>query len=193
MEAFVLRQYLRTSVKKNQVGEQWRVERCSRHIYSILSFIVEAEVLFLLVAKSLWYRRITFSHNILKWIWSNNGLLHLISVPPPPPVEDLPFLLTPEDWLKLHSPLKTSIKYGFTPEELGHTPEEYWFTLKNFVKIKTSPSKNSIFFYSTPEEILSFYNLPLENSMVPQPGGADIKCSSPIPTTYSRLIWSVSR
>ena len=54
MEAFVLRQYLRTSVKKNQVGEQWRVERCSRHIYSILSFIVEAEVLFLLVAKSLY-------------------------------------------------------------------------------------------------------------------------------------------
>ena len=39
--------------EKNQVGEQWRVERCSRHIYSILSFIVEAEVLFLLVAKSL--------------------------------------------------------------------------------------------------------------------------------------------
>ena len=45
-----------------------------------------------------------------------------------PPVEDLPLLLTPEDWLKLHSPLKTSIKYGFTLEELGHTPEEYRFT-----------------------------------------------------------------
>ena len=42
--------------------------------------------------------------------------------------------------------------------------------LKNLVKIKTSPPKNSIFFYSTPKEILSFYNLPLENSMVPQPG-----------------------
>ena len=41
------------------------------------------------------------------------GLLHLISVPPR--VEDLPFLLTPEDWLKLHSPY----------EELGHTPEEF--------------------------------------------------------------------
>ena len=61
------------------------------------------------------------------------GQLHLISVPsPPPPVEDLPFLLTPEDWLKLHSPLKTSIKYGFTPEELGHTPEEYGFTPEEF-------------------------------------------------------------
>ena len=43
--------------------------------------------------------------------------------------------------------------------------------LKNFVKIKASPPKNSIFFYSTPKEILNFYNLPLENSMVPQPAG----------------------
>ena len=40
------------------------------------------------------------------------GLLHLISIPP---AEDLPFLLTPEDWLKLHSP----------HEDLGHTPEEF--------------------------------------------------------------------
>ena len=76
----------------------------------------------------------------------NNGLLHLISVPPP--VENLPFLLTPEDWLKLHSPLKTSIKYGFTPEELGHTLKNMGFPLKNFVKIKASPPKNSIFCYS---------------------------------------------
>ena len=52
--------------------------------------------------------------------------------------------------------------------------------LKHFVKMKASPQKNSIFFYSTPKEILNFYNLPLENSMVPQPGGADIKCNSPI-------------
>ena len=46
--------------------------------------------------------------------------------------------------------------------------------LKNFVKIKASPPKNSIFFYSTPKQILNFYNLPLENSMVPQPGGVRI-------------------
>ena len=50
------------------------------------------------------------------------GLLHLISLPPPL-VVDLPFLITPENWLKLHSPLKTSIwaypeEYVFTPEEL---------------------------------------------------------------------------
>ena len=43
---------------------------------------------------------------------------------PPYPAEDLPFLLAPEDWLKLHSPLQTA-KYGFTPEKLGHTPEEF--------------------------------------------------------------------
>ena len=61
--------------------------------------------------------------------------------------------------------------------------------LKNFVKIKASSPKNSIFFYSTPKEILNFYNLPLENSMVPQPGGvgggggADIKCNSPLTRT----------
>ena len=61
--------------------------------------------------------------------------------------------------------------------------------LKNFVKMKASPPKNSIFFYSTPKEILNLYNVPLENSMVPQPGAeggggggveADIKCNSPM-------------
>ena len=43
--------------------------------------------------------------------------------------------------------------------------------LKNFVKIKASPPKNFVFFNSTPKEILNFYNLPLENSMVPHRGG----------------------
>ena len=63
-----------------------------------------------------------------------NGLLHFMSVPASPGwgLIKWPFLLTPEDWLKLHSPLKTSIKYGFTPEELGHTPEEYGFTPEEF-------------------------------------------------------------
>ena len=49
-----------------------------------------------------------------------------------PPVQDLPFLLTPEDWPKLQSPRKTSKKYGFTPEELGHTAEKYGFTPDEF-------------------------------------------------------------
>ena len=42
--------------------------------------------------------------------------------------------------------------------------------LQNFVKIKAPSPMNSIIFYSTLEEILSFYNLPLKNSMVPQQG-----------------------
>ena len=49
-----------------------------------------------------------------------------------PPVQDLPFLPTPEDWLKLQSPRKTSKKYGFTPEELGHTAEKCGFTADEF-------------------------------------------------------------
>ena len=56
--------------------------------------------------------------------------------------------------------------------------------LKNFVKMKASPPKNSIFFYSTPKETLNLYNVPLDNSMVPQPGAevgeVDIKCNSPM-------------
>ena len=43
--------------------------------------------------------------------------------------------------------------------------------LKNSVKIKAPALKNSIcVFYPTPKQILSFNNLPLKNSMVPQPG-----------------------
>ena len=61
--------------------------------------------------------------------------------------------------------------------------------LKNFVRIKASPLKNSKFFYSTPKEILNFYNLSLENSMVPQPGGADIKCNShPFPVAQDTIL-----
>ena len=73
--------------------------------------------------------------------------------PPPPPAEDLLFLLIPEDWLKLHSSLKTSRTFVFTPEEYGST-------LKNFVKIKASPPKNSIVFYSTPKKSSIFRTYP---------------------------------
>ena len=64
-------------------------------------------------------------------------------------------------------------------------PKNMALPLKNFVKIKASPPKNSTFFYSTPKEILNFYNLPLENSLVFQPEGAGIKCNSPF--TFSPL------
>ena len=50
--------------------------------------------------------------------------------------------------------------------------------VKNFVKIKASPQRIHIF-YSTPKEILNFHILPMENSMVPQLGGADTKYNSP--------------
>ena len=61
--------------------------------------------------------------------------------------------------------------------------------LKNLVKVKASPVKNSIFFFSSPKEILNFYDLPLKKSVVPHPGrggggvgggGIDIKCNSPL-------------
>ena len=58
---------------------------------------------------------------------------------------------------------------------MGLPPKNWVTPVKNFVKIKASPPKNSIFFYSTPEEILNFYNLPLENYMVPQPGGGGVR------------------
>ena len=48
----------------------------------------------------------------------DNGLLYLISVPPPlSTVEDVPFLLALKikDKIKLHSPLETSKIYGSYP------------------------------------------------------------------------------
>ena len=74
-------------------------------------------------------------------------------------------------------------------------PLKNWvIPLKNFVKIKASPPKNSIFFLLYPYRNPQFYNLPLENSMVPQPGGADIKCNSPLANyTLNSKIFLVSR
>ena len=112
-----------------------------------------------------------------------NGLLHLISLPPPGwrlTFSSYPWRLT---------------KIAFTPEDFRKiwayrwriwvlAPKNLVLPLKNFAKIKASPPNNYVFFYSTPKEILNFYNLPLENSMVPHPGwgggDADIKCNSPI-------------
>ena len=45
-----------------------------------------------------------------------------LNICPSSPFEDLPFLLTTEDWLKLHSPHE---KCGLTPEEYGFMPEEF--------------------------------------------------------------------
>ena len=58
------------------------------------------------------------------------------------------------------------------------------FTLKEF----------HISFYSTPKEIVTFYNLPLKTSMVTQPwvgeGGTDIKCNSLLKYYLCRTIHS---
>ena len=41
-------------------------------------------------------------------------LISISHIPPPPLLEDFRFLLAPGDLIKLHSALKTSIKYGST-------------------------------------------------------------------------------
>ena len=66
-------------------------------------------------------------------------------------------------------------KVAFTPEDF----HKIWvfplknvaLHLKNFPEFKATPQKNSIFFYSTPKEILKFCNLVLKNSIGPQPVG----------------------
>ena len=54
--------------------------------------------------------------------------------------------------IKLHSPLKTSIKHWFTPGEYGLI-----LPLKNFMKMKAPPPKNSL-------DI--FFTLPLKKSSI---------------------------
>ena len=54
---------------------------------------------------------------------------------PPPGCEDVPFLLTPEtpeDSIKLHLPLKTSIKTLIIPLKHGSTPEKYGSATEEF-------------------------------------------------------------
>ena len=76
---------------------------------------------------------------------------------------------------------------AFTPEDFHKIwvflPKEYGSTMKNFVEFKASPpttpcQRNSFIFYSTPKQIFIFFNLPLKNSIGPQPGVKDVKCSS---------------
>ena len=56
--------------------------------------------------------------------------------------------------------------------------EKTGLALRNFMKIKASPTKNSISFYSTPKEILRSKNLPLKRAA--GVGRTDIKCNSPV-------------
>ena len=114
----------------------------------------------------------------------------------------------------------TPEEYGFTPGEyrhypwriwvlplknIGTTPEEYryypWSSqpvknmglpLENFMKIKASPPKNSIFFCSTPPLYRNVHNLPLENSMVLNQGRVDIKCKIQSPKLFYSESWHSS-
>lgn len=109
----------------------------------------------------------------------------VITFPTPPPprtVEDLPFLLTLQEFHKIAftpEDFKTSVKFRSTPEECKFTPEELLENVifpcsplnKILFKIKASSPKNSIFFYSSPKEILNLYKLTLKNSIRLQPGG----------------------
>ena len=119
------------------------------------------------------------SHAVLSFAF--NVCNFLPNPPPTPPlVELLLFLLTPYG----------SNKIAFTPEDFHKIwvflPEEYGSTTKNFVEFKASPTttlspspaKEIVFFYSTPKQILNFLNLSLNNSIGPQPGVKDVKCSS---------------
>ena len=107
-------------------------------------------------------------------LFINIGLLHLISVPDPPtPVRNYRFFLT----LKIG-------KIVFTPEDFHKMwayPWRIWvYPWRISWKLKLHPQRIQYLFYYTPKEILNFYNLPLKNSMVPQPRGADIKRNSPL-------------
>ena len=56
-------------------------------------------------------------------------------------------------------------------KNMGVPLENMGVPLKKFVKIKAPPQNNSIVFDSTPKKIISFYKIPLENSMFPQLSG----------------------
>ena len=110
-----------------------------------------------------------------------NGLLQLQSVPPgwgltfsSYPLRLAKIAFTPEDFRKI----------WVYPWRIGSYPWRIWVYPWRIVwKLRLHPQRIPYFFYSTPKEILNFYNLPLENSMVRQPGGrggADIKCNSPM-------------
>ena len=105
-----------------------------------------------------------------------NGLLQLQSLPPgwgltfsSYPLRLAKIAFTPEDFRKI----------WVYPWRIGSYPWRIWVYPWRIVwKLRLHPQRIPYFFYSTPKEILNFYNLPLENSMVPQP--ADIKYNSPV-------------
>lgn len=84
--------------------------------------------------------------------------LHLITgyciYYPKPPAKDFTFSSYPWKLSKIALTPADVNKLWFLPLKNTSLPT------KNFVKIKASPLKNSISFYSTPKENPNFYNLP---------------------------------
>ena len=109
------------------------------------------------------------------------AIAYNICTPPPPPgCEDVPFLLTPEtpeDWIKLHLPLKTFIKHWSLPWNMGLPLKNMVLPLKNFMKIKASPQRIAFVYSTSVKESSSyFYCIPLKEFHCPQlGGGTDIK------------------
>ena len=109
------------------------------------------------------------------------AIAYNICTPPPSPgCEDVPFLLTPEtpeDWIKLHLPLKTFIKHWSLPWNMGLPLKNMVLPLKNFMKIKASPQRIAFVYSTSVKESSSyFYCIPLKEFHCPQlGGGTDIK------------------
>ena len=102
--------------------------------------------------------------------WTAIDLLHLKSVPPgwgltfsSYPLRLAKIAFTPEDFRKI----------WVYPWRIGSYPWRIWvYPWRILWKLRLHPQRIPYFVYSisTPKEILNFYNLPLDNSMVPQPG-----------------------
>ena len=119
-----------------------------------------------------------------KWIrvLFNNGLLHLITVSPT--LTGWAHNFTSYPWRLDKTAITHEDFKTISSEEYGCTPDEYgsiypWKLMVLPLKIFTSKEFHIniyMYFYSTPKKILSLCNLPLKNSICPQPvaGGMDI-------------------
>ena len=110
-------------------------------------------------------------------VWFRMGYCIYIRIPP---VQDLPFLLTPEDWLKLQSARKTKKNMGLPLKNWVIPLKNVGLPLTNSVKIKASPPKNSIFFTLPLKKSSIFITYPWRIPWLLNQRGADIKCNSPV-------------
>ena len=117
---------------------------------------------------------LSFAFNVCNFLPDPNP-----ATPPHPWLNSCSFFLPLMDQTKLHSPRKTSIKYGSSSlKNTGLLRKILWNLKLHPPMPPPPPCKRYSFFYSTPKKILNFLNLPLKNSIGPQPGVKDVKCSS---------------